>query len=264
MNMPQYAAVRWTCSFPLRDEILTQIGNVATKYHLHSCIRFGTQVTRVARDPTSSTLPSQQGHARWTVNDGADGIFDAVVGSIGTCGEPKLVKFKGQKSFKGQIFHSSQLDHADLTNKRVIIIGSGASGVESAELAVSREAQSVKVLARKDKWMIPRNTAIDVLISLKPYGAQTRLSWIPEYLIKKLHYRDQSDLAPSSVSGKGLFEGTPIVNSTFLNEIRSGLIDYKRGDISEITPQGVKFTQRSRDSKPGDKEGNEEIELADV
>jgi dimethylaniline monooxygenase (N-oxide forming) len=87
------------------------------------------------------------------------------------------------------IYHSSQLDHADLTGKRVVVIGSGASGVESAELAVHKMAESVHVLAREDKWLIPRNAGFDILLSLKPYGAETRLSWIPEWFIRKFRKR---------------------------------------------------------------------------
>lgn len=78
-----------------------------------------------------------------------------------------------------------------------------------------------------------------------------------------LDYRDQIDLAPSAINGKGLFESTPIVNNEFLQQVRNGSIDYKRGDISEITPQGVKFTQRGQDSKSGEA-GDEFVVLADV
>lgn len=70
------------------------------------------------------------------------------------------------------------------------------------------------------------------------------------------------DLSPAATS-KGLFEGTPIVNSLFLDHVRSGLIDYKRGDVVELTAQGVKFVERGRGSKPGDT-GDEYVEQADV
>lgn len=91
---------------------------------------------------------------------------------------------------------------------RVVIVGSGASGVEAAEQAVLHNAHSISVLARDDKWIIPRNTAFDVLLALKPYGAETRLSWIPEKFIRWAHYRDQADISPVK---KGLFEGFVVV-----------------------------------------------------
>ena len=107
-------------------------------------------------------------------------------GSIGTCGAPQTYAIPGSSKFTGSIHHSSQLDKVDLENQRLIIIGSGASGVEAAELAVSKGAKEVTVLARDDKWIIPRNTAFDIALALKPYGAETRLSWIPEQSVAPL------------------------------------------------------------------------------
>lgn len=72
-----------------------------------------------------------------------------------------MIEIEGQDDFAGQVLHSSQLDEADLKGKRVVIIGSGASGVESAELAVSKGAKKIDVLARSDKWIIPRNSIFD-------------------------------------------------------------------------------------------------------
>ena len=101
-------------------------------------------------------------------------------GSVGTCGPPQIALIPGSTKFNGEIHHSSRLDNVDLKNKKLIIIGSGASAVEAAELGVANGAKEIVVLARDDKWIIPRNTAFDIALALKPYGAQTRLSWIPE------------------------------------------------------------------------------------
>jgi dimethylaniline monooxygenase (N-oxide forming) len=53
------------------------------------------------------------------------------------------------------------------------------------------------------------------------------------------------------------------VNDDFIKHIRKGLISYKRGDTQSFTSQGVKFNQRGKDSKPGDK-GEITVETADV
>lgn len=115
------------------------------------------------------------------------------------------------------------MDDADLENKEVVIIGSGASGVEAAELALDKKAKRISVLARcefvmlssitvdvntrDDKWIIPRNILFDTTISSQPFGRQMPLSWIPETLLKVFHYRGAKDLAPAHT---GLFEGTPV------------------------------------------------------
>lgn len=99
------------------------------------------------------------------------------------------------------------------------------------------------------------------MLALKPFGRETPIAWIPEWLIRRFHYRDQADdLSPRD---KGLFEGTPIVNDTFLQHISDGLITYKRGDTEAFTAQGLKINERDRDSKKGDK-GTLRVETADV
>lgn len=197
MQLTQVSCQRtviWTEAYPKRDEILSNIHRVADLYHLRPSLRLSTPVRRVSRHVELSTDPRNQGHARWVINDGADGVFDAVVGSIGSCGQPKLIELKGNRAFKGETYHSSTLDDVELMNKRVVIIGSGASGVEAAELAVSKHAMSTHILAREDKWIIPRNTLFDIALALKPYGAPTRFSWIPEELIRRFRTLSSSCL----------------------------------------------------------------------
>lgn len=97
-----------------------------------------------------------------------------------------MPKIKNSKKFTGQIVHSSKLDDLDMTGKRVVIVGSGASAVEAAELAVEKKAERATILARHDKWFIPRNFLVDCLLACQPLGRQTPFSFVPEYLIRKL------------------------------------------------------------------------------
>lgn len=67
-----------------------------------------TEVTRVTRAEQGSDRRN-----KWVVNDGADGAFDAVVCSLGTCGEPQRINFDGTDKFEengGRVVHSSELD----------------------------------------------------------------------------------------------------------------------------------------------------------
>ncbi|GAA5998116.1 flavin-containing monooxygenase [Rhodotorula paludigena] len=255
-----HPSVKWSKGFPQRDEIISQIRAVWERYQLRKYTRFNYRVTKVQREPDSSTDPREGGHARWIINDGKEGIFDAVVCALGTCGEPKFIELDGQDQFKGQVIHSSQLDGAELKGKKVVVIGSGASGVEAAELAVDKKASDVVVLARSDKWIIPRNTIFDILLSLQPFGRQMPLSFIPEWIIRAFHYRDLWELSPPK---KGLFQGTPVVNDEFLEHIRAGKISYRRGDTQSIVASGIRFNERERGSKSGD-EGEETLISADV
>jgi len=46
------------------------------------------------------------------------------------------------------------LEDADLEDKEVVVIGSGASGVEAAELAMDKKAKRTTVLARCESMML--------------------------------------------------------------------------------------------------------------
>lgn len=45
-------------------------------------------------------VPAKQGHARWVINDGRDGIFDAIIVTVGTCGEPNMITLPGMAGYK--------------------------------------------------------------------------------------------------------------------------------------------------------------------
>lgn len=124
--------------------------------------------------------PQESGkRSKWLINDGEDGEFDAVICTVGTCGKPMTKVFEGEDKFEengGWVVHSSELDELtgsgegedeksdgqessgysnghskesfDVRGKTMIIVGSGASGVEAAEWAVEKGADKVWILAR--------------------------------------------------------------------------------------------------------------------
>lgn len=89
--------------------------------------------------------------------------------------------------------------------------------------------------------MIPRNPIVDALLAMNITGDENSLSWIPELLLKRLFYRDLSDLAPKKT---GLFTETPICNDAILEQIRSGQAQWLQGDIRRFSEEGVVFNDR--------------------
>ncbi len=244
-----FPAVVYSQGYPKRDEILDNAKTIWERYGLKERTKFNTKVEKVTRH-SSSTDPAEKGQSRWVINGNEDVVYDGIVATVGTCGKPKRMDLPGQDAFKGKIVHSSELDDVELSGKKVLIVGGGASGVEALELAVQKKAKSSIILARSDKWVIPRLTAVDVLLSLQPFGRETFLSWIPELLLRKLHYRDlEEKMAPT----QGFYTGTPIVNSSVLQHIRAGKADYLRGDLKKVTDSGVSFNFRKRGQAKGDK-----------
>ena len=167
-----------------------------------------------------------------------------------------MAPIQGQEVFKGEIYHSSHLDGKSAAGKKVLIIGGGASAVEALEFVIHTDAASTSVLARSDKWIIPRNAFVDTLLAFNIFGQETVFSWIPESLLRVFFYRDLKDIAPTS---GGLFTGTPMVNSDVFHQIRRGKAEWLRGDIVRMTENGILFNHRAKGVPKGGPGREEEI-----
>lgn len=164
------------------------------------------------------------------------------------------------EKFRGPIYHSSELTGKKAKGKKIVVIGGGASAVEALEFAAEEEAEKIYILARSDKWIIPRNPIINTLLAFNIFGQETLLSWIPEMLLKKLFYRDLEDIAPYN---KGLYMDTPMVNSDVMDKIRAGTAEWVRCDIQEVKENGVQVNRRAQGVPPGGT-GKEEVIEADM
>ena len=136
-----------------------------------------TEVLRYCSQHRIAVVPFGGGTSVVGGLDPIRGEFDAVVVTVGTCGAPRRIEFPGlpdshsdasgpddekregeeDEVFKGDVLHSSELDNAKLEGKHIIVIGSGASGVEAVETALEKGAKGCVMLARDDKV---RNTSI--------------------------------------------------------------------------------------------------------
>lgn len=231
-----HPSIKWSEGYPTKDEIVTQIRQLWERYRLQDKTEFNHRVQKVYRD--------KQG--RWIIDNPSHGRFDGIIAAIGSCGDAKMPTLPGQEKFKGQVCHSSQLDCVDGKAKKIVVVGGGASAVEAVEFAVKAGAERISILSRSDKWIIPRNPFIDILLAFNIFGQETLLSWIPESILRKFFYRDLKDIAPSEESGEGLFMSTPMVNSDILEQIRRGKAEWLRGDIEEVEKDGVQFNHRAQ------------------
>ncbi|KAJ5982403.1 hypothetical protein N7451_012503 [Penicillium sp. IBT 35674x] len=83
------------------------------------------------------------------------------------------------------------------------------------------------MLRRRVYLLGPRNLLIDGLLMLNIFGEETSLGWMPKWLLKRFFYRGLQDLAPANA---GLYTQTPMVNDEFLEQVRSGRIEWLRGE----------------------------------
>lgn len=112
----------------------------------------------------AKTEPTGKDHVVVAQGDGADHPReDSPDGK--TPGEPadeEDEKDKGQEEeeevYEGLLMHSSELDDKDVKGKTVIVVGSGASGVEAVETALERGAKEAIMIARDDKVRSSRSS----------------------------------------------------------------------------------------------------------
>ncbi|MBF6210909.1 NAD(P)/FAD-dependent oxidoreductase [Nocardia puris] len=138
----------WSRSFSRQGEIQAYIQGVADKYQVRDKHLFDCDVTGARWNAEL---------ARWEVTT-SRGEFtaDTLVSAVGALCEPNLPDIKGIHDFEGEIFHSARWNHdADLTGKRVAIIGTGASAIQIVP-AIAPQVAHLDVYQRTAPWLLPR------------------------------------------------------------------------------------------------------------
>ena len=106
-------------------EILEYCQTLATKFGFYDRCLFHTTVQETVWDEATE---------RWTVTTDRGDRMQArfVLLANGILTTPKLARIDGMDSFKGEAFHTSRWNyHVDLKDKRVGIIGTGATAVQA-------------------------------------------------------------------------------------------------------------------------------------
>ncbi len=146
-----HPSVQWHKAYPGRHRILEEAEKLWHRYHLEPKTRFNTPVHSVERN--------EKGH--WIVNH-EDRPYDGVIVAIGTCGDPKMPHLPGQENCQDEIKHSSKLDAVDVRDKRIVIIGGGASAIEAVKYAIAGKAARVDLLSRVSRQRESRTDELPV------------------------------------------------------------------------------------------------------
>ncbi|MCK9250096.1 MAG: NAD(P)/FAD-dependent oxidoreductase [Solirubrobacteraceae bacterium] len=139
----------WDRLCPRQSDILAYIHDVVREQGLDDVIVGDSPVDRCAWDDETR---------RWTVTvrDGRTYDADAVVMATGQLHQPATPRLPGAESFAGHAFHSAEWDHDyDLRDKRVAVVGTGASAVQFVP-EVAKEAAHLTVFQRSGNWFLPR------------------------------------------------------------------------------------------------------------
>jgi len=147
---------QWTERYAPQDEILRYIEHVADRFDLRRDISFDSRVV-------SATFGEADG--RWTVvvepvgDNGGEAVTvtaQFVVMATGCLSSANVPDFAGLDSFAGETHHTGQWPHGgvDFTGKRVAVIGTGSSGVQSIPI-IAEQADELVVFQRTATYAVP-------------------------------------------------------------------------------------------------------------
>jgi len=147
-----FAPHDWSMYFALRNEIRDYIEDVTDQQSLRPSIRFETTVLALDYEPAAQ---------RWAVTlqlpDGSSEVVhpNVVISAVGIFNPPKYPDIPGLESFAGPCVHTAEWPAGlDLTGKRVALIGSGASAMQTGPALLDRVA-SMTVFQRSPAWAAP-------------------------------------------------------------------------------------------------------------
>jgi cation diffusion facilitator CzcD-associated flavoprotein CzcO len=146
----------WSEHFAGQPETLRYLNHVADKFDLRRDIEFRSRVT-------AATYEEDTRSWNLTLEDGRQFRTRFLVTAIGPLSTPTLPRIEGRDSFAGQSFHTARWPHepVDFTGKRVAVIGTGATGVQTIQ-TIARDVGHLTVFQRTPNWCAPlHNGKID-------------------------------------------------------------------------------------------------------
>ena len=139
----------WSSSYSPQPEIQDYLRQIVRDHDLTDRIVLGTELERATWDDEARVW-----RCRTTAGEV---VARTLITGTGQLCEPRLPEIDGIESFGGELFHSSRWDHsADLTGRRVAVIGTGASAIQIVP-ELQRVAAHLDVYQRTAPWVIPRN-----------------------------------------------------------------------------------------------------------
>jgi cation diffusion facilitator CzcD-associated flavoprotein CzcO/acetyl esterase/lipase len=205
----------WSEKYATQPEILAYLNHVADRYDLRRDIKFSTGITRATWDHRAS---------RWLLTtDGGDTISCRwYVMASGCLSAPKPPDIEGVERYAGEVYLTGRWPHEeiDFADKRVAVIGTGSSGIQSIPL-IAHQATSVTVFQRTPNFSIPARN-----------GPQP-----PERVAALAADRDAYREEGRRSRGGMPYEVTEVLGVTASDEVRRDRLDgaWERGELFGLT-----------------------------
>lgn len=148
---------------PKRDWSNRYAGQAEINAYLHQCIANFKLMPHIKTSASVTALEFSEALQLWTVTlaSGEQLQAQSVITAVGQLNQPKYpsltgVDQNGETAFAGPAFHSSRWQHGvELDNKRVGVIGTGASAIQFVP-QIAQLAKQVRVFQRSPAWVIPK------------------------------------------------------------------------------------------------------------
>ncbi|SEG92742.1 Predicted flavoprotein CzcO associated with the cation diffusion facilitator CzcD [Thermomonospora echinospora] len=164
----------WSRYYPTGPEYLDYMRHVVDKYGLRSRIALSTKVLRC--EWTEETR-------RWKVMvraaDGSAQVHEAnaVITATGILNAASIPDIDGMDAFTGTVMHTAEWDpKADLTGRRVALLGTGCTAVQVAAELVD-QVEALHVVFRQPHWIVPE----PMVEAAVPEAVRWAMARIPYY-----------------------------------------------------------------------------------
>ncbi|AXO23221.1 MULTISPECIES: flavin-containing monooxygenase [Mycobacterium avium complex (MAC)] len=165
----------WSEKYATQPEILAYINWVADRLDLRRDITLNARVNSAVLDEVQ---------LRWTVTTEAGERVTArfCVMATGPLSAAMTPPFPGLDTFAGQVYHTAAWPHepVDFTGKRVAVIGTGSSGIQSIPI-IAEAASQLYVFQRTPNYSVPagnRPLSDSDRAEVKAhYAERRRMSW---------------------------------------------------------------------------------------
>jgi 4-hydroxyacetophenone monooxygenase len=216
--------------FSPRQELWQYLERCADKYDVRRHIRFNTEVTQATWDERDSL---------WKIrlHNGEELNANALVCAVGQLNRPHIPDLQGMDAFRGPKFHTAQWDDkVTLTGKRVAMIGTGASGMQTGP-SIAPEVAHLTIFQRSPHWAI-HNPNYHASVKEGMKWALKHLPFYSQWLRFQLFWASADGLYPSLQVDPSW--PTPDISLNAVNHgFREKLIEHIRKEVND-DPELVK------------------------
>ncbi len=184
---------KWSERFATQSEILEYANHVADRFDLRRDYAFNSRVVACTFDVTAN---------QWVVRtDRGDEIRARyLLSAVGSLSLPKAPEISGLEDFAGRWVQTGcwPQEPVEVAGKRVAVIGTGSSGIQSIPI-LAQEAAQVTVFQRTPNFSVPaRNGRID-----PDYEAEVRADYVEHH---KRNRMTKGGVPPRINTGKSAME----------------------------------------------------------